>query len=140
MKRNISDRRDDISPRIKSTFGARNAHPANGDQGDVPHKTFPNAQLFNTLLVPFHLFQDGRIDRAKGNIVWRKCKRTGKLGLVMGRDPKLETRRTYRNHIGLIKIFLSQMDPVAAQFNGQLPMVIDHQHRAMGSAQITGLC
>ena len=89
--------------------------------------------------MPFHLFQYRRVDWAKGYIVRLQRQRAGQLGLVMGRDPQLQTRSPDRRNIRLVKVFLAQMHPVTAQLNCQLPMVIDHQHRTMGRAEVTGL-
>ena len=84
--------------------------------------------------MPFHLFQDRWIDRSKRDIVRCQRQRAGQFGLVMGRDTKLETCCMDRRNIRLIKVLLAQMDPVAAQLDCQLPVIIDHQHRLMDRA------
>jgi hypothetical protein len=57
----------------------------------------------------------------------------------MGGNAQLQPRRADRVHVGLVQIFLPQMQPVAAQLDRQLPIVVHHQNGAMLRAQITRL-
>ena len=84
--------------------------------------------------MPFHLFQNGWIDRPQRDIIWLKTQRTVKLGKVMRADAQLQSCAFYRDHIGIITVFLSQMHKRTALINCDLPMIIDNKHSARSIA------
>ena len=58
----------------------------------VPDPRFPFRKFRQSLLVPFHLLQDRRIDRTKGNIIRGKRKRAVKTASATKRNVKRKTK------------------------------------------------
>ena len=54
----------------------------------------------------------------------------------MGGNPQPQPGAADGGQIGTVQILLPQMQPIAAQVDGQLPMVIHHQRSAMVARQL----
>ena len=76
--------------------------------------------------------------RLERDVVRAEGERPVEFALILGGDADFEPGRANGGDVGVFEIRLPQMDKIAAEFDGQSPMVVDDELRAMGGAKRAG--
>ena len=127
MPEHIRDDGQRVGARGQNLGGAFNGEPADGDEWNRADPTLPFADLLKPLWCPSHCLKPSWI-WPQGHISRLDTNRPIELSMIMRADADPQTMAPDSRQIRLIKILLTEMDEVCPLLDGQLPMIIDHQH------------
>ena len=104
--------------------------PPMATSGTRPHAPLPFADARQSLRLPRHHFQQGRVDRTERHVVRRERQRSLELALIVRADAETYAGTAQRRHIGAIEVALPEVHEVAARLEREPPVIVHDELHA----------